>query len=37
MTKSGIKFKWKYAKQRFPAASKLPLNIFDTPFHRTFD
>lgn len=34
---NSIKFKWKYAKHRFPAASKLPLNIFDTPFHRTFD
>lgn len=34
---NSIKFKWKYTKHRFPAASKLPLNIFDTPFHRTFD
>ena len=34
---NSIKFKWKYAKHRFPAVSKLPLNIFDTPFHRTFN
>lgn len=34
---NSIKFKWRYAKNIFPISAKVPLNIFDTPFHRTFD
>ena len=34
---NSIKFKWRYAKTIFPASIKFPFNIFDIPFHRTFD
>ncbi len=32
-----LKFKYKFARHRIPKSLKYPQNIFDDPFHRTFD
>ena len=34
---NSIKFKYKYAAHRLPYTVNLQSNIFDDPFHRTFD
>ena len=34
---NSIKFKYKFTTRRFPATFKYPVNVFDDPFHRTFD
>ena len=34
---NSIKFKYKYATHRLPYSVKSIANIFDDPFHRTFD
>ena len=34
---NSIKFKYKYATHRLPCSISYPANIFDDPFHRTFD
>ena len=34
---NSLKFKYKYASHRLPCRVKSQANIFDDPFHRTFD
>lgn len=34
---NSIKFKYKYTTRRFPVSFKTSDNVFDNPFHRTFD
>lgn len=34
---NSLKFKYKYATHRLPCSIRYPDNIFDDPFHRTFD
>ena len=34
---NALKFKYKYARHHIPKSLKYPQNIFDDPFHHTFD
>lgn len=34
---NSIKFKYKYTTWLFPVSFKTSANVFDNPFHRTFD